>query len=146
MSFEVNKGKDFIYVIPVIIIIGIIYLMLYRDGDLDKKLPEKLKLEKTEQVDRIVTEPVKEVQEIVKLEIKKEEIKMENNLEIGKVYTTESGLKYEVLTLGTGATPQSPTDRVEVHYHGMLEDGTVFDSSVDRGEKISFGLNQVIPG
>lgn len=68
----------------------------------------------------------------------------ENKLKEG-VITTESGLQYEVITMGKGKKPQA-TDRVKVHYHGTLIDGTVFDSSVDRGEPASFGLNQVIPG
>ena len=59
--------------------------------------------------------------------------------------TTYSGLKYEVLRPGTGARPAS-YNRVKVHYHGYLPDGTVFDSSVQRGEPATFGLNQVIPG
>jgi len=61
------------------------------------------------------------------------------------VQTTYSGLKYEVLRPGTGARPAS-YNRVKVHYHGYLPDGTVFDSSVQRGEPATFGLNQVIPG
>ena len=59
--------------------------------------------------------------------------------------TTASGLKYEIIKMGNGEKP-SATDKVEVHYHGTLEDGTVFDSSVERGETITFGLNQVIKG
>ena len=66
-------------------------------------------------------------------------------LKVGEEATTESGLKYEVITLGTGEKPNE-SDKVEVHYHGTLLDGTVFDSSVDRGETIKFGLNQVIKG
>ncbi len=61
------------------------------------------------------------------------------------VTTTESGLQYEVMVAGSGASPLA-TDEVMVHYHGTLIDGTVFDSSVDRGEPISFPLNGVIPG
>lgn len=61
------------------------------------------------------------------------------------VQSTPSGLQYQVITEGTGAKPL-PTDMVKVHYHGTLIDGTVFDSSVDRGEPTSFRLNQVIPG
>jgi FKBP-type peptidyl-prolyl cis-trans isomerase len=61
------------------------------------------------------------------------------------VQETESGILYQVITEGDGPKP-GPTDRVEVHYHGTLVDGTVFDSSRDRGETITFGLNQVIPG
>ena len=56
----------------------------------------------------------------------------------------ESGLIITEMTAGTGASP-SATDRVTVHYHGTLRDGTVFDSSVDRGEPATFGLNRVIP-
>jgi FKBP-type peptidyl-prolyl cis-trans isomerase FklB len=61
------------------------------------------------------------------------------------VITTASGLQYEVLTKGSGVNPTA-ADQVTVHYHGMLTDGTVFDSSVDRGEPAKFGVTQVIPG
>jgi len=62
-----------------------------------------------------------------------------------KMITTDSGLQYEVMTMGTGEKPEA-TDKVEVHYHGTLLDGTIFDSSVERGKTITFGLNQVIKG
>ena len=62
------------------------------------------------------------------------------------VVSTSSGLQYLVLHEGSGAVHPKASDRVKVHYHGTLIDGTVFDSSVDRGEAISFGLNQVIKG
>lgn len=61
------------------------------------------------------------------------------------VTTTASGLQYEVLTQGAGAKPR-PNDVVKVHYHGTLIDGSVFDSSVQRGEPAVFQLDQVIPG
>ena len=61
------------------------------------------------------------------------------------VIVTPSGLQYIVLKKGIGKKPNS-TSKVTVHYHGTTPDGTVFDSSVDRGETISFGLNQVIKG
>ncbi len=61
------------------------------------------------------------------------------------VITTESGLQYEVIFSGDGAKPTT-ADQVTVHYHGMLTDGTVFDSSVDRGEPATFGVTQVIKG
>jgi FKBP-type peptidyl-prolyl cis-trans isomerase len=60
--------------------------------------------------------------------------------------TTASGLKYQVLKQGTGTVSPKATDTVNVHYHGTLLNGTVFDSSVQRGEPISFPLNRVIPG
>ena len=62
-----------------------------------------------------------------------------------EVTTTESGLQYEIIAAGDGAKPGT-ADQVTVHYHGMLTDGTVFDSSVDRGEPAKFGVTQVIPG
>ena len=58
---------------------------------------------------------------------------------------TESGLKYTIVKEGAGARP-SASDNVTVHYTGRLTDGTVFDSSIDRGEPTTFPLNQVIPG
>jgi FKBP-type peptidyl-prolyl cis-trans isomerase len=61
------------------------------------------------------------------------------------VMVTPSGLQYIVMKKGSGKNPNS-TSKVTVHYHGTTPDGTVFDSSVDRGETISFGLNQVIKG
>lgn len=57
---------------------------------------------------------------------------------------TESGLIYREIKAGNGASP-NPADRVRVHYHGTLRDGSVFDSSVDRGQPAEFPLNQVIP-
>lgn len=61
------------------------------------------------------------------------------------VTTTKSGLQYEVLAQGQGASPKA-TDRVRCHYEGRLISGEVFDSSYRRGEPADFGLNQVIPG
>jgi len=61
------------------------------------------------------------------------------------VKVTDSGLQYEVLQSGTGPKPKA-TDTVKVHYHGTLTDGTVFDSSVERGEPIEFPVTGVIPG
>lgn len=61
------------------------------------------------------------------------------------VVVTESGLQYEVITKGEGESPDE-NDKVKVHYHGTLPDGTVFDSSVERGEPITFPVNGVIKG
>lgn len=70
---------------------------------------------------------------------------LDENGKRAEVRTTASGLQYEVLTEGTGAMPTAE-DQVEVHYTGKLIDGTVFDSSVDRGQPATFGVTQVIPG
>jgi FKBP-type peptidyl-prolyl cis-trans isomerase FklB len=70
---------------------------------------------------------------------------MKANAERAEVTTTESGLQYEVLEAGSGARP-SPQSTVVTHYHGTFVDGTVFDSSVERGDPAEFGVTQVIPG
>ena len=82
---------------------------------------------------------------------------METNVQIGVdflaknaqqagVKTTDSGLQYKVLTRGTGTVHPTAESNVTVNYHGTFIDGTVFDSSVDRGESISFVLSQTIQG
>ena len=62
-----------------------------------------------------------------------------------EVHTTASGLQYEIIKEGEGASPKV-TDKVTVHYTGALIDGRVFDSSVESGEPATFGVSQVIPG
>lgn len=80
----------------------------------------------------------------------------EKNIQAGKDFLAKnktqdgvvelaSGLQYQILTSGSGKSP-SITNRVKCHYTGMLLDGTVFDSSVQRGEPAEFGVNQVIAG
>lgn len=87
---------------------------------------------------------------------KKEAEQAQENISKGKEYleengkregvvTTKSGLQYEILTEGSGKSPKA-TDKVRCHYEGRLTDGTVFDSSYQRGEPADFGLNQVIAG
>ncbi len=70
---------------------------------------------------------------------------MEENGKRKGVVTLPSGLQYEVVNAGSGPKPAAK-DKVSVHYHGTLIDGTVFDSSVDRGQPATFGVTQVIPG
>src|SRR5688500_11958658 len=70
---------------------------------------------------------------------------LEENGKRPGVVVLESGLQYEILTDGTGAKP-GPKDKVTCHYHGTLIDGTVFDSSVQRGQPATFPLNMVIKG
>lgn len=82
-----------------------------------------------------------------KLELNKKAGEEFLNINKGKagVVTLPSGLQYQVLTKGTGAKPTA-NDKVKCHYHGTLINGTVFDSSVQRGEPAVFGVSQVIPG
>ena len=70
---------------------------------------------------------------------------LEENAKRPGVVTLPSGLQYEVITEGNGKKP-SATDRVKCHYEGTLIDGTLFDSSIKRGEPAIFGVNQVIKG
>ncbi len=98
-----------------------------------------------------------EAREIVNAFFKELETKINAaNVEQGKAYLEEnakregvvtlpSGLQYEVINEGTGVTP-AVTDQVKVDYEGTLIDGTLFDSSVQRGQPAVFGVNQVIPG
>ncbi|MBR4213539.1 MAG: FKBP-type peptidyl-prolyl cis-trans isomerase [Bacteroidales bacterium] len=78
-------------------------------------------------------------------EVKSTKFLEKNALEEG-VVTTESGLQYKIVRTGNGVTPTALTDKVEVNYEGKNLDGEVFDSSYDRGESVTFGLNQVIKG
>ncbi len=86
----------------------------------------------------------------------KDKVDGEKNLKAGEAFlaanakkegvkTTATGLQYKVLKSGTGATPKL-TDTVKVHYHGTLIDGTVFDSSVQRGQPVVFPVSGVIAG
>ncbi|PZX60507.1 FKBP-type peptidyl-prolyl cis-trans isomerase [Hydrotalea sandarakina] len=88
---------------------------------------------------------------------KMQELKTQENIAAGKkfleangkrpgVVTLPDGLQYEVLKTGTDTTKPTLNDKVTCHYHGTLIDGTVFDSSVDRGEPATFPLNGVIKG
>ena len=70
---------------------------------------------------------------------------LEINRHKAGVVELPSGLQYQILKQGTGAKP-SANDKVKCHYHGTLINGTVFDSSVQRGEPATFGVSQVIPG
>jgi FKBP-type peptidyl-prolyl cis-trans isomerase len=99
-----------------------------------------------EQANEIIQNYVQEIT-TSKFEVYKEEGEefLAANAKKEGITTTDSGLQYEVIELGTGAKPLS-TDTVNVHYHGTLIDGTVFDSSVTRGIPATFGVHQVIKG
>ncbi|TVR89888.1 MAG: FKBP-type peptidyl-prolyl cis-trans isomerase [Saprospirales bacterium] len=77
--------------------------------------------------------------------VKEEEVFLKKNREKDGVKELPSGLQYKILEEGDGPIP-SATDRVTTHYHGTLLDGTVFDSSVKRGEPATFPVNGVIQG
>ncbi|MDP7592312.1 MAG: FKBP-type peptidyl-prolyl cis-trans isomerase [Litorilituus sp.] len=68
------------------------------------------------------------------------------NKTVNGIIETSSGLQYQILQKGEGTIQPRASAKVKVHYHGYLLDGTVFDSSVERGQPIQFGLNQVIKG
>ena len=87
----------------------------------------------------------KQVDELAQKNREAGEAFLAENAERDGVEVTESGLQYEVLEEGNGDSPAA-TDQVEVHYTGELISGEVFDSSRERGEPVTFGLNQVIPG
>lgn len=108
-------------------------------------LGQELKIEK-EEAAGIVQVYVEEAMQrkTAQLEVEAAEYLKQNKLKEG-ILETESGIQYRVLKEGTGKMPQE-TDNVTVHYVGKLTDGTVFDSSVERGEPATFGVNQVIPG
>jgi FKBP-type peptidyl-prolyl cis-trans isomerases 1 len=78
-------------------------------------------------------------------EAKAAEFFEKNAMEEG-VVTTESGLQYKIVRNGNGVFPTSREDKVEVNYEGKTLDGEIFDSSYERGESVTFGLNQVIKG
>ena len=79
------------------------------------------------------------------MQAKEGELFLAENAKKGGITITASGLQYEVITQGSGAIPTA-TSKVKTHYHGTLLDGTVFDSSVTRGQPIDFPVNGVIAG
>ncbi len=99
-----------------------------------------------EEASRTVQQYVQQAQEMQKAKLQEEgnAFLQENKTKEG-VQETASGLQYKVLEEGSGKSPKA-SDKVTVHYTGRLTDGTVFDSSVERGEPITFGVNQVIDG
>jgi FKBP-type peptidyl-prolyl cis-trans isomerase FklB len=109
-------------------------------------LKNKERLLTSEEASVIVSEYIQNL-EVKRAEINKEvEQKFfERNKKQSGVKTTPSGLQYEIIKQGEGPVP-TITDQVTVHYHGTLMNGTVFDSSTERGEPMTFPVTSVIPG
>ena len=99
-----------------------------------------------DEANMLITEYMRKTEEVAsEVYIVEGEKYLADNMLRKGINVTESGLQYEILVEGNGEKPTSES-QVTVHYHGTLIDGTVFDSSVDRGEPASFGVGQVIRG
>lgn len=111
----------------------------------DVILKKQLKID-LEEAEGVVQAYVEQAMAVKQEKLKEESLTFlsENRSKEG-VIETESGLQYEIIANGTGTSPKAG-DRVTVHYTGKLTNGTVFDSSVERGEPVTFATNQVIPG
>lgn len=115
------------------------------DEDTTRMSREEIQQALMEYQKTLQQEQGKEMEELAQKNQEAGEAFLSENAERDGVQTTESGLQYEVLQEGSGEQPAA-TDTVEVHYTGELLSGEVFDSSRERGEPVTFGLNQVIPG
>ncbi|HCR98403.1 MULTISPECIES: FKBP-type peptidyl-prolyl cis-trans isomerase [Halomonas] len=132
--------------------IGDLDLDAFNDGMRDVFEDNELALDEEQMVEAIMAFQERsleareqEAAEIGQANLEEGEEFLAENAEREGVEVTNSGLQYEVLESGDGATP-GPEDTVEVNYEGMLLDGTIFDSSFERGESVSFQVNQVIEG
>ncbi|WP_110647874.1 FKBP-type peptidyl-prolyl cis-trans isomerase [Salinicola peritrichatus] len=117
---------------------------VYGDDDLQMSQDE-ISSTLTQYQQQKMAEQKAERQKLAEDNRKKSEAFLADNAKKDGVKTTESGLQYKVLKSGDGESP-SGDDTVRVNYEGTLPDGTVFDSSYQRGEPISFKVDQVIPG
>jgi FKBP-type peptidyl-prolyl cis-trans isomerase len=109
-------------------------------------IPDSTAMQLQQRLQQIMMQKQMEAQQAASAPNKKKGAEfLAKNKEKEGVTETASGLQYEVIKEGSGAKPKA-SDKVKVHYHGTLIDGTVFDSSVEKGEPIDFKLNQVIPG
>jgi FKBP-type peptidyl-prolyl cis-trans isomerase FklB len=118
--------------------------------DLVNKQPERVSKEDQQRAINDMNEKLQAMQEKAEAANSEKQIAageafLKENAAREEVTVTDSGLQYEVLTAGSGDIP-SATSKVRVHYHGTLTDGSVFDSSMDRGEPIDFPVNGVIAG
>lgn len=111
----------------------------------DGKDPRITQEELTAVISRVQKAEAEKQEQLATINQEKGAAFLEENGAREGVVTTASGLQYEILTAGEGDSP-SANSIVNTHYHGTLIDGTVFDSSVERGEPIEFAVDQVIPG
>jgi len=109
------------------------------------KEPRLTQEELTAVISRVQQAEADKQQQLATDNLQKGEAFLKENGAREGIVTTESGLQYEILQAGEGGSP-SAESIVNTHYHGTLIDGSVFDSSVERGEPIEFAVNQVIPG
>ena len=128
------------HLVPIIVLVGAVLFLVFRSDE--KAEDDQSKSEKARSVQAVPSssssggEDGKVGRRVVSKRV------LSNK---PKVITTESGLRYEILTEGEGVSP-GPSSRVKVDYSGTLADGTVFDSSRERGQPAVFALNQVIKG
>ena len=152
MGFKIADTDEIWVLVPIIIVIVFLYFFLFKVGYIKKEdvsiqiFGEKKEISEKGDMDNdnfqdenLKASDIGENHKIEKKEINIMDIKE------GEKYTTKSGLMFEVIKLGSGEKP-TIDNKVEVHYHGTLMDGKVFDSSVERGQRIEFPLKGVIVG
>jgi FKBP-type peptidyl-prolyl cis-trans isomerase FklB len=117
----------------------------YYDGMKDALAGDSARIGEEERMEILMAFQQNARNEMLDTNLKAGEEFLTSNANREGIMITNSGLQYEILNSGEGKTA-SKNDKVKVHYHGTLIDGTIFDSSVDRGEPATFGVTQVIPG
>ena len=133
-------GMELLHLVPIVVLVGAALFLVFRSDE--KVEDDQSKSEKARSAQAVPSssssrgEDGKVGRRLVSKRVLRDK---------PKVITTESGLRYEILTEGEGDSP-GPSSRVKVDYSGTLADGTVFDSSRERGQPAVFNLNQVIKG